>query len=145
MLNNSLDGTWIIIETLFNVSITFFIFRVLLAKRFRFFRSPPSPWNLPMSVWQVATMTFYFTRRLVVLPFHPQNVTRDSDALCNEKLTKMSYLRLKVPTAPSQPMSFRIFRAHYASAWVYFQARLHTFRGGMPLAWCTLHPRGDRK
>lgn len=39
-----------------------------------------------------------------------------------------------LPTAPSQPMSFRIFRAHYASAWVYFQARLHTLRGSMPPA-----------
>lgn len=35
------------------------------------------PQDFPMSVRQVATMTFYFTRRLVFLPFHPQNVTRD--------------------------------------------------------------------
>lgn len=144
MFNNSLDRTWVIISKLclmFQLRSSCFVFLA----NFRFTRSLPSPWDLPMSVWHVATMTFYFTRRLVVLPFHPQNVTRDSDAPCDEKLTKMSYLRLKVPTAPSQPMSFRIFRAHYASVWVYFQARLHTFCDGMPPAWCTLHPRGDRK
>lgn len=60
-----------------------------------------------MSVRQVATMTFYFTRRLVVLPFHPQNVTRDPVALCDEKLTKMSYLRLEVPTARYRPSRCR--------------------------------------
>lgn len=35
---------------------------------------------------------------------------------------------------PPQPMSFRIFRAHYASDRVYFQAWLHTFCEAMPPA-----------
>lgn len=58
-----------------------------------------------MSVRQVPTMTFYFTHRLVVLPFHPQNVTRDPDAPRDKKLTKMSYLRLEVPTVPANVVS----------------------------------------
>lgn len=91
---------------------------------FHFGRLLPSFKDFSMSARQVATMTFYFTRRLVVLPFHPQNVTHDSITPRNEKLTKMSYLRLEPPTTSlSSPMSF--FGLTTFQPRVYFQMWLH--------------------
>lgn len=138
LCNNSLDRTYIIIETLLNVSVAIFSFWRTFISPVHFPVGFPNERAASPPQWHFTLLTgsssCHFTHKMS--PATPTRSATRSLRKCHTFVSK---------SLPSQPMSFRIFRAHYASVRVYFQARLHTFCGGMLPAWCTLYLRGNKK
>lgn len=142
MFNNSLDRILIISKLclMFQLRSSCFVF---LAN----FRFPFAPFSVRPPNERVTS------RDNDILLYSPARCLAISPTKCHPRLRRAVRREAYENVIPSSQSPYRAvpanvvsyFSSSLHSAWVYFQARLHTFCGGMPPAWCTLQPRGDRK